>query len=240
MILSCPSCSTRYLLDPALIGPDGREVRCAKCGHQWIEKLPPEPPPEPIAEPVFETVPEQARAPEPEQEPQPENDAVPAEAEEVTYESNLPVVSPPTPRRTSPVAWALLALLIGLFVGGVVMRQEIVALWPATARLYDRLGLGAPAYDTVLAVRNATSTLQEEDGKPVLVLRGEVVNISSVVQSVPSLRTSLRENGREVQGWVFQAAQSRLLPGEAASFVTRFKDPAPGATELTITFTDQQ
>ena len=241
MILSCPACSTRYLIDPALIGPDGREVRCAKCGHQWIGKLPPDsppPPPEPIAEPEPEIVPEQARAPEPEQEPQSETEPEPEE--EVTYETNLPVVTPPVRRRTSPVAWALLALLIGVFVGGVVMRQDIVALWPATARLYDRLGLGAPAYDTVLAVRNATSTLQEEDGKPVLVLRGEVVNISSVVQSVPNLRTSLRENGREVQGWVFQATQSRLLPGEAASFVTRFKEPAPGATELTITFTDEQ
>lgn len=239
MILSCPACSTRYLIDPALIGPDGREVRCAKCGHQWIEKLPPEPPPpEPVAEPEIETVPEQARAPEPEQESQSASDAE-EETLEVTYETNLPVVTPPKARRTSPVAWALLVLLIGVFVGGVVARQEVVALWPATARLYDRLGLGAPAYDTVLAVRNAASTLQEEDGKPVLVLRGEVVNISSVVQNVPNLRTSLRENGREVQGWTFQAAQSRLLPGEAASFVTRFKDPAPGATELTITFTDE-
>ena len=237
MILSCPACSTRYLIDPALIGPDGREVRCAKCSHQWIEKLPPDPPPpEPVAEPEVESVPEQARAPEPEL--QPERDQEP-EPQEVTYETNLPVVTPPKPRRTSPIAWALLALLIAVFVGGVVARQQIVALWPATARLYDRLGLGAPAYDTVLAVRNATSTLQEEDGKPVLVLRGEVVNISSVVQNVPNLRTSLRESGREVQGWTFQAAQSRLLPGEAASFVTRFKDPAPGATELTITFTDE-
>lgn len=188
----------------------------------------------------METVPEQARAPEPEQEERAESADEPA-AEQVSYETtNLPVVSPSPRHRTSPIAWALLALLIGVFVGGVVMRQDIVALWPATARLYDRLGLGAPAYDTVLAVRNATSSIQEEDGKPVLVLRGEVVNISAVVQSVPSLRTSLRENGREVQGWVFQAAQSRLLPGESASFVTRFKEPAPGATELTITFTDEQ
>jgi len=229
MILSCPACSTRYLIDPALIGPDGREVRCAKCSHQWIEKLPPDQPP-PVLEPEPAAAPDQA--------PETETEAE-QEAEEVTYETNLPAVAQQTPRRTSPVAWGVLVLLIGVLVGGVVARQDIISLWPSTARLYERLGLGSPAYETVLAVRNANSTFQEEDGKPVLVLQGEVVNISAVVQTVPSLRASLRENGREVQSWVFQATQSRLLPGEAASFVTRFKEPPPGATELTITFTDQ-
>lgn len=153
--------------------------------------------------------------------------------------ANLPVLSRPPSRRGSAVAWALLVLLIGVFAGGLVARHDIIAAWPSAARLYERLGLASPGYEAVLTVRNASSTYQEEDGKPVLVVQGEVVNISNTLQAVPNLRTSLRENGREVQSWIFQAAQSRLLPGEAASFVTRFKDPSPSATELTITFTDQ-
>ena len=36
MILTCPNCSTRYLMSAASIGPAGREVRCAKCAHQWF------------------------------------------------------------------------------------------------------------------------------------------------------------------------------------------------------------
>ncbi|MCH7542502.1 MAG: zinc-ribbon domain-containing protein [Proteobacteria bacterium] len=35
MILSCSACSTRFLVDPALLSPEGRMVRCAKCGHRW-------------------------------------------------------------------------------------------------------------------------------------------------------------------------------------------------------------
>src|SRR5262245_41799312 len=57
MILTCPSCSTRYQADSALFVPPGRNVRCAKCGHVWFQTAPesePEPeaaippPPEPV------------------------------------------------------------------------------------------------------------------------------------------------------------------------------------------------
>jgi predicted Zn finger-like uncharacterized protein len=40
MIVSCPSCATRYLIDPTALGGEGRTVRCAKCGHSWHERPP--------------------------------------------------------------------------------------------------------------------------------------------------------------------------------------------------------
>jgi len=35
MILCCPACRTQFKVDSALLGPDGRKVRCAKCSHVW-------------------------------------------------------------------------------------------------------------------------------------------------------------------------------------------------------------
>ncbi len=38
MIVTCPSCSTRFYLDPALLGFGGRRVRCRKCSHVWLQE----------------------------------------------------------------------------------------------------------------------------------------------------------------------------------------------------------
>lgn len=38
MILTCPSCSARYLIAGDAIGEQGRAVRCGKCGHSWEQE----------------------------------------------------------------------------------------------------------------------------------------------------------------------------------------------------------
>lgn len=35
MIITCPSCATRYSLDDSKIPDDGRQVRCVQCSHVW-------------------------------------------------------------------------------------------------------------------------------------------------------------------------------------------------------------
>ena len=35
MLITCSSCNSKYLINSANLKPDGRKVRCAKCGLNW-------------------------------------------------------------------------------------------------------------------------------------------------------------------------------------------------------------
>ena len=48
MILTCPECQSRYLLNSAVISAGGQKVRCSKCEHVWHQD--PEEPEEAAAE----------------------------------------------------------------------------------------------------------------------------------------------------------------------------------------------
>ena len=213
MILSCSACLTRYLVDPTLLGPEGRVVRCAKCGHHWMQ-TPPKDLPKQVVSPPLHAAPR----------------AIPRG-------SNLPAL-PRQPARTGALGWMALAVIVaGVLGGGVLARETIVAAWPPAARLYETVGLPVERPGAGLELRNMASSRRVVDGVPVLIIEGEVTNVSDGVRDVPKMRAALHDvKEREVRQWTFSAVQTRLMPGESGSFVTRVDNPPNWATGLTITF----
>jgi predicted Zn finger-like uncharacterized protein len=208
MILTCPRCSIRYHVDPAALGTDGRTVRCAGCGERWSAKPPADTPQ------IVEFGPA-AQAP------------------------RVPVAPPaPARRRGSKglLAWLGAVLVVLLGASAVIGRNEIVAGFPATASVYQLLGLPVAA-EIGLQFEGIKSTRLEEGGISVLVVEGAIVNPTSSDRPVPPIRITLLDSGgRELQEELFRAKEQLLEPGSKTSFSGRVVNPAERARNYSVTF----
>lgn len=226
MILTCPSCSTRYEVDAWKFPPQGRDVRCHKCGHTWHEMRPdyvPPPRPEPVPEPV--------PAPEPEAyvprvrdlEPQPEIEERPAAA-------------PRMARLAVGAGWVGLGVLVvAVFLGAFLFRQKIVGVWPQSASVYSALGLKVNAAG--LQFEDYAYHQDVQDGQVVLTVTGSIRNITNHELPVPQVRVGLADNERrELYHWTFAPEVMTLRPGQRTRFVTRLSSPPQGARQLNLRF----
>src|SRR5262245_14616029 len=171
MILTCPSCSTRYQADGARFVAPGRNVRCAKCGHVWFQTAPS---PEPEPEPVFE----QAENPGPDQPPNAAVVLAPLVERVTASQDETPS---PRPKLQRPprggavggaIAWAALIFLAATIGWAAVQyRQTIAELWPGLAPLYGVIGL--PVDPEGIELTEIAYQHEIEDGHPVLAVMGK-------------------------------------------------------------------
>ncbi len=231
MILTCPSCSTRYLSDPTSLNPNGRMVRCANCGHSWFQK-PPDDMPKQVAGATLQlggTSGSQAAAP-----------VVPGlgGAERFSTEQR------PSRRRgfsaSTFAIWILVLLAIGVVVAAVYQyRVEIVRGWPQTASLYNLTGV--EVISSGLDFRDVTFERTTNDGLPMLTVRGQVVNITDQSLPIPRLRITLRDVDEvELYHWTFALQQTRIGPGTSTDFVTRLASPPVGAYDFEVRFDEDR
>ncbi|MEX0698055.1 MAG: DUF3426 domain-containing protein [Dongiaceae bacterium] len=215
MILTCPACATRYLTDPAVLGPSGRMVRCAKCAHSWMQAPPADmprrvdlPPPPPV---------------------------------DPGSRVNLPARFVPRVARRFGVGSLLLAgiVLAVALSGAYVARERIVAAWPPTESLYAALGIRATALGAGLRLDNVTFVRRRIDGQDAMIVEGHVTNVTDTAQAVPTLRATLRnENNQWLTDWTFSLDRPELAPGESATFTTTTRNPPEASKRLSITFTE--
>ncbi len=309
MIITCPSCSSRYPVDATSFVPSGRKVRCAKCGNTWHQAPPsdlggdadengrevakPAPAPAdandasefvrsaPVGQkPLFNSNPSKSKpavveapvltpAPSPVAAPiadaLDDDDIVFAPAE---TSAPKPVDAAETPvklydinsaqvqtggamrrylndvalmrrgRVLGAIGWLALTLFVaGTLYGAVEYRREIAAFWPSTIRLYE--AAGAPINLVGFELAHVSYERQDENGLPVLAVKGEVLNISGETRRVPRLRVGLRDDKQqELYHWTFALTESELKADGKASFTTRLSSPPPAARDLEVRFVE--
>ena len=127
--------------------------------------------------------------------------------------------------------------LLDIFLVG--WRADIVRKLPQTASFYALTGL--PVNLRGLAFENITTSSVRDDGMPVLVVEGNVVNDTRKNVRVPEIRFVVRDAAaQEIYSWTASAARASLLPGQAATFRTRLASPPPGAHDVVLRFVSRR
>ncbi len=236
MILTCPSCGTRYSVDGAKFPPQGRTVRCAKCGHSWHQagEAPPEPEPAAAETPAPAVPPPQAAAPAA---------STPFEGFSTARTFAPPPAEPPQPRRplgarlAVVAGWAgLIALVLAIGALAVRYRQDIAVIWPQSAGVYSSLGLKVNA--SGIDFRAISYKRDNEDGQPVLAVSGMIVNAGPRQLPVPqTVRVTLSDaSNRELYHWTFKPNATVLGPGQSVPFTTRLSSPPAAARHVEVRF----
>jgi predicted Zn finger-like uncharacterized protein len=223
MILTCPACATRYFVDEAKLGPQGRKVRCAGCGASWQaspEGLAPDldPPPagsEPEAEPKI---------------------VRPADALPQSFRAQAQARKRARRAVAAGAVWAgLVAGFAVLMLCAVVFRVQVVRLAPRAAGAYAALRL--PVNPLGLTPEQVQAEPGLQDGHTMLFVSGVERNVEASPRAAADLRVSLYDrSGARVASLIAPVGGDPLSPGEDRGFRTAFVDPPLSGVQVGVDF----
>jgi hypothetical protein len=136
-----------------------------------------------------------------------------------------------------PSALRTLALVVGVAVIALAVqfRAGVVRAFPASASLFAQAGL--PVNLRGLEFSGVRTSAAVEGNAPVLVVDGEIRNITSRPVAVPGLRLSIRDDkGVEIYGWTTTLAKASLEPGAVMPFKSRLASPPPEGRAVAVRF----
>ncbi|MEM1364156.1 MAG: MJ0042-type zinc finger domain-containing protein [Pseudomonadota bacterium] len=144
-------------------------------------------------------------------------------------------VKKPTHTKENLAGIVAVAFALCLLVSAVMFREPIVRTVPETARLYGMLGM--PVNLRGLEFANVTTSTDFENGVPVLMVSGTIINVSAEAVGLPVVRLALRTTrGQEVYAWSYEPSVKRLAAGEQVDFNTRVASPPDGASDIQLRF----
>lgn len=232
MILTCPSCSTRYSINTASVGAEGRLVKCAKCGHKWRE-FPPEDLPKQVAEEVLV---------EPEVTPPLEKPAEPPEDGEFSIEAmtrsrqvQVQEKADKVRKKRNWLGWLIFILILaGIGTGGFYGRDTVVQFWPASSKLYQMLKLDVKTTNLLgLEIKDLETKSVLENGVVRLTVQGKIVNITGHQQPIPRIGIQLVDSkGLHVYSWSTAIEAKNVGPWATVEFSSSMNQPPEEAKHV--------
>lgn len=257
MQIVCPSCSSRYELDAAKLGPAGRKVRCASCQTQWhVEptlEFPEAPSPEETQALLNEELARAAEIDEQVTAVTAEHEALEHEHEHEPEEVAEPVQPPPRKRggsaksrKSAPKADVHRlrgsAVPIALALGGVALigllawqRNLVVRAAPQLAAVFETLGM--PVNVRGLSLTSIESGLVEEGQSRFLVVEGDITNITKGVAPMPPIEVAVKDaGGQTLYTWTTDPPRPNLEPAELVRFRARLAAPPEAGKSVQVRF----
>ena len=223
MVVTCPNCRSRYAVDPLKIGPAGRTVECARCHHQWHQKVEGEQPaPEMVIRPT-------------------------------STGSGLPAVIPPkTVFPWGRVAAVGLVVVIVIVAVLFVFRGKIATMISYEARASAPTQAATAATTTPSPSRTvaaeATPSRAAPEARPQIevdldktsieaidgrfVVRGQLVNNGRAPGSTTLLRITFKRKEDVLGERSFPLVEGPLPPGGGTSFSQALENPPAGTTDI--------
>ncbi len=139
------------------------------------------------------------------------------------------------PRKSSAGLPTACAAMGALVLALIIWRADVVRLLPQTAAFYKMAGIEVNLRG--LAFKDVKISNETVDGKPVLVIEGQIVGEARKTMELPRLRFSVRDvHGAEIYAWNAVMDQPVLKPGEKAWFKSRLASPPPEGRNIDVRF----
>ncbi|MEO0465387.1 MAG: zinc-ribbon domain-containing protein [Pseudomonadota bacterium] len=210
MILTCPACEFSCYLDDSTISPSGQEMTCAACGHNWFH----------------------------------EGEGTDVGEEKLArgaHERYLEAVRLKRKARSRATAlgiWATaLTLFVGVIVGSVLLRNDIVDRWPASASAFTGLGLEVNRFG--VEFENVERLRQLRGTVPVLTITADVRNTTEKPRPAPKVRVGLMDDfGREIAHIYADIEAPIIGAGDSVTFSAVLENPPAESYSLRLRFVD--
>jgi len=252
MLITCPSCDTRFSVADHLIGSTGRLLRCIKCAHQWRyipqainlaethdlgdaghlhdKKL---------ANPLhtIKNAMEKGQTPiEAFTHAAPATDII----EELSGDSDENIERVQHRLIKKYVYLTLLGILSLSLILFIFIFWSVFADFSRTLKntVTYWLGFEQESLSDPLEIANVKFTRQQKDGKNIIKIEGVIFNLSEQVMEVPPMAAiAINKEGKEVPpGRSFALLAGQIQPGEIISFQTIIVDISNEAEHLRIGF----